>query len=230
MSYQGMEIARRFFAGNETSYDSLVAVGTVGADRWWKEKILDSLGGRPRRIIDQACGTGILTFKLARKFPRARIIGVDLHAGYIQVARQKAAASKQTQVDFIAGRAEEIFIHGPVNAITSSYLAKYADLGMLVSNAESMLSSGGILAMHDFTYPSRHLTAAVWEIYFRLLRSFGRRHYPGWKTVFAELPALLRASRWPQELLATLHRHAFKEMRFETMTFGSAALITCRRV
>ncbi len=230
MSYQGMEIARRFFAGNETSYDRLVAVGTVGADRWWKEKILDSLSGRPRRIIDQACGTGILTFKLARKFPRSRIIGVDLHAGYIEVARQKAAVSKQTLVDFIAGRAEEIFINGPVDGITSSYLAKYADLTMLVSNAESMLASGGILAMHDFIYPPRRLFAAVWEIYFRLLRSFGGRHYPAWKTVFDELPVLLRATRWPQELLETLRRHAFKEISFKTMTFGSAALITCRKV
>ena len=230
MTYQGTEIARRFFAGNGPSYDSLVDAGTVGADRWWKKKILDSLDGRPRRIIDQACGTGILTFKLARKFPRAWIIGVDLHAGYIQVARQKAAVSKQIQVDFIAGHAEEIFINGPVDGITSSYLAKYADLARLVANAEKMLSSGGILAMHDFIYPPRHLFAAVWEIYFRLLRSFGRRHYPAWKTVFDELPILLRATRWPQELLATLRRHAFREIRYETMTFGSAALITCRKV
>ena len=44
------------------------------------------------RILDQACGTGILTLKIARRFPQARIIGVDLTDEYLRVARRKAEA------------------------------------------------------------------------------------------------------------------------------------------
>jgi demethylmenaquinone methyltransferase/2-methoxy-6-polyprenyl-1,4-benzoquinol methylase len=228
--YPGTTLAYRFFSGNGASYDNVVSLCTLGADRWWKRKILNSLCGRPRRIIDQACGTGILTFKLAHKFPRAHIIGIDLHGEYIEVAKKKAAVLKRTNVEFIVGRAEDIAVDGPVDAITSSYLAKYAELSDLVSNAEKMLASNGVLVMHDFIYPPNRLFARIWEMHFKMLQSLGGRHYPAWQRVFHELPILLRTTRWPLQLTRILRNYAFTDITFTAMTFGVSALITCRKV
>lgn len=42
----------------------------------------------PRRILDAGCGTGsLLTFPLAARFPRATVMGVDVHRPSIEFAR-----------------------------------------------------------------------------------------------------------------------------------------------
>ena len=73
-----MEIVQQFFPGTGATYDLIVNLCTFGFDRWWKGRILKKIPAGARLIMDQACGTGILTFKIARKWPGARIVGVDV--------------------------------------------------------------------------------------------------------------------------------------------------------
>jgi demethylmenaquinone methyltransferase/2-methoxy-6-polyprenyl-1,4-benzoquinol methylase len=66
-------------------------------------------------------------------------------------------------VDFILGRAEDVVLDRSCDCITSSYLAKYAELGTLILNAEKMLRPGGLIIMHDFTYPSNPAFLWLWN-------------------------------------------------------------------
>jgi demethylmenaquinone methyltransferase / 2-methoxy-6-polyprenyl-1,4-benzoquinol methylase len=225
----GEALAQRFFSGTGTTYDVMVHLGTIGVDRWWKKKIVDRIPAAPRRIIDQACGTGILTFKLARRFPRCRLVGVELREEYILIAREKAAARHLNNVDFIIGRAEDVTLSAGVDCITSSYLAKYAEIGKLVQNAKRMLRSGGLLVVHDFTYPPGRRFARLWEVYFRILQTAGSRKYPEWRTVFYELPQLLRTTGWVGELTEALQKNAFADITLDSLTFGTSTLVTARR-
>jgi len=169
---------RRFFSGTGTTYDRIVNLCTLGFDRLWKQQILRTIPKGSSRILDQACGTGILTLKIARRFPQARIVGVDLTAEYLRVAQKKAAALGLNRLEFITGRAEEVRPDLIFDCITSSYLAKYADLERLVDNIKHLLRDGGILIMHDFTYPVSPVFARIWEFYFKLLQTFGAWKYP----------------------------------------------------
>ena len=40
------------------------------------------------RILDVACGTGEITYRLARRYPRARVLGVDIEPQLLDVARR----------------------------------------------------------------------------------------------------------------------------------------------
>lgn len=225
----GEVLAHRFFRGTGTTYDSMVNLGTIGFDRWWKKKIVDRIPAAPRCILDQASGTGILTFKIARKFPACRTVGVELREEYITIARQKAAVRPLNNVAFIIGRAEDVLLNAEFDCITSSYLAKYAEIGKLVPNVKRMLRSGGLLIVHDFTYPPGRQFARLWEIYFRLLQTAGSRTYPQWRTVFYELPQLLRSTGWVPELIETLQKNAFADITVEPLTFGTSTLVTARK-
>ena len=66
-----------FPPGTGTHYDEIVDVTTAGRDRLWKEELLGLLD-QPRRVLDLACGTGILTFMLRDRFPDAEVVGVDV--------------------------------------------------------------------------------------------------------------------------------------------------------
>lgn len=218
--------ARRFFGATGPSYDQVARLATLGADLWWKRRILASLPPRPGAILEQACGTGILTAALARRHPGARILALDQEPGYLAVARAKLDGA--ARVELVLGRAEELCPPGPWDCVVSSYLAKYADLPRLAANCRRLLRPGGRLVMHDFTLPPGPLYRRAWEAHFRLLQAAGGRLWPRWRHVFHELPGLLRASRWVPELLGALAGQGFRRIRVMRLTFGSAALVTAQ--
>jgi demethylmenaquinone methyltransferase/2-methoxy-6-polyprenyl-1,4-benzoquinol methylase len=222
----GLDVVNRFFTGTGFSYDRVVNLWTGGFDRYWKNRILALIPPDPRKIIDQACGTGILTLKIARAFPGCEVTGVELREEYLDFARDKARREGLDNVRFLLGRAEEVVPEGHYDCITSSYLAKYADLAPLLTNAGRMLRPGGLLLMHDFTYPANPLFLPLWQTWFRLMQTVGGRFFPEWRTVFHELPAFLRETCWLDDTLALLREQGFADIRCASLTFGTSAIVT----
>jgi demethylmenaquinone methyltransferase / 2-methoxy-6-polyprenyl-1,4-benzoquinol methylase len=227
--YPGVEIANRFFEGTGRSYHLIVNLCTVGFDLWWKEKLLRAIPPNPSHLLDQACGTGILTLKVARRFPSCRVTGVELREEYLDFARKKAGKSNRPNVDFILGRAEDVVLDSPLDCILSSYLAKYAEVKRLIRNAASMLRRGGVMVMHDFTYPRGVLFSRLWKAYFKILQQFGAPCFPEWKTVFFELPGFLRQTRWTSDVVTELRANPFHSIRSESLTWGAAAMVRAVR-
>jgi len=223
------DIVQRFFSGTGASYDQIVNLCTIGFDSLWKKRILSKIPQGPIRILDQACGTGILTFKMAQKYPASQIIGVDITEEYLSIAKCKAEERGFNNVELILGKAEEVLLDRAFDCITSSYLAKYADLGILAANARSMLRDGGSLIIHDFTYPANQTFALVWEFYFKVLQAIGKQCYPDWKTVFYELPGFLRKTRWVIQLVKALETNRFANITVEYLTLGTSAIVTAKR-
>ena len=224
-----LETVQRFFSGTGFSYDQVALLCTLGCDRLWKKKIIDKIPRRPRRILDQASGTGILTFEIARRFPDCEVIGVELRDEYLSIAKEKARALRIGNVRFILGRAEDVVPDGAFDCITSSYLAKYADLKTLLAQAGRMLRPGGLIIMHDFTYPPHSLFRSGWQTYLAILRLLGTKIYPEWRTAFYELPGFLRETRWLTESIALLTEQGFRNLEVEALTFGTSAIVTARK-
>lgn len=59
------------------------------------------------RILDLACGTGEITARVAGLFPQASLIGVDIHAPHLELARNRTRASDE-RVQFQVGSAYEL--------------------------------------------------------------------------------------------------------------------------
>ena len=92
-----------------------------------------------------------------------------------------------------------------------------------------MLSEGGLILFHDFTYPSNPILASAWEIYFKLLQRVGGRQYPEWRNVFYGLPELLRQTTWLRDLPVVLEEKGFTAIEVEHLTLGASALVTAIR-
>lgn len=222
------ELVHRLFYGTGDTYDFMVNLGTFHCDKAWKKKILAQVPPASTRVLDLACGTGIVTFAIAKKLPNGHVIGVDMTKEYLDVARAKAKRLNVTNVEFIHQRAEAVVFDEPFDCVTASYLPKYADLKTLTQNVKGMLKENGLLIMHDFTYPENPLVASLWEFYFRLLQTVGSRFYPQWRTIFYELPQVVRNSTWLPDLIASLHRYGYSEITVERLIVGSAAIVTAR--
>ena len=223
-----LELVEQFFSGTGSTYDHMVNLCTLGIDRFWKERILGKLPS-PRRVMDLACGTGILTFAIAKKFPGCHVIGVELREEYLRIARKKAKELGIANVEFILSRAEDVVLNDSFDCITSSYLAKYVDLKLLVRNMTRLLRDDGLLLFHDFTYPSNPIWATSWEFYFKLLQRFGARKYPQWKNVFYGLPELVRRTSWVEDLRHAMEENSLREIKLQYLIFGASAIMTGRK-
>ena len=101
------DIVKHFFTGTGSSYDSIVNLFTYGADRYWKKKLLAKVP-KSRKILDLACGTGIVAFKLAKMNPCCKIVGVDMMWEYLVEAKKKTFLNNCSEVQLICARAEDV--------------------------------------------------------------------------------------------------------------------------
>ena len=223
------ESAERFFSGNAWSYDHIARVSTLGLDGWWKRKILKKIPKAADRILEQASGTGILTCKIARLFPKSRVIGVELHEEYLKVARKKVRDLDLSNVEFIHGRAEDVILKGGFDCIVSDYLAKYVDLDLLVAHAWRMLRKGGLLIMHELTRPTNPQFLVLWSIHFKFLQAYGNWKHPEWKMALNDVPFLLTTTRWADELTRALRANRFSDIEIENQIFGASVIVSARK-
>jgi 2-polyprenyl-3-methyl-5-hydroxy-6-metoxy-1,4-benzoquinol methylase len=104
---------------------------------------------RGGRIGDLGCGQGWSTIALARAFPAARVVGLDLDDASVAEARRHAAAAG-ADVTFVAGDAVELAGHGPFDLVcvleTLHDLARPADALAAVRRA---LGPGGAVLVVD---------------------------------------------------------------------------------
>jgi demethylmenaquinone methyltransferase/2-methoxy-6-polyprenyl-1,4-benzoquinol methylase len=223
------DLAERFFSRNGATYDQIASLSTLGIDGWWKKIILKTIPKGSGNILDQACGTGILTLKIARQNPQCRVIGIDLQDEYIRIARQKAKDLQLSNVEFIQGRAEDVVLEEKLDCITSSYLAKYADLDRLVAHSNKMLRKGGVLIMHELTYPASPLLKNLWKLNFRFLQSYGAWKYPEWETAFRELPVFLKETKWVNRLTEILKENKFSNIIAKPLSFDASAIVSAQK-
>ena len=229
MIHSRTALAERFFSGNSATYEHIANVCTLGLDRWWKYKILNKIPRHPRQILDQACGTGLLTFKIAQRFPLCRIVGVDLQDEYLAIAKKKVETLQLATVEFIHGKAEDVVLEGEFDCITSCYLAKYADLRVLAEHAHHMLREGGMFIIHELTYPSRLAYAFFWNIHFKLLQAYGKWKHPEWRIALHELPICVKETMWMDELIEALKANKFSDINIEYLAFGASAIVSARK-
>ncbi|TFB10338.1 methyltransferase domain-containing protein [Candidatus Marinimicrobia bacterium MT.SAG.3] len=222
-------VIQRFFPGTGHTYDRIVRLTTFGTDAAWKKEILSRLPKRAERILDLACGTGILTFQLARLYPNAHITGVDITEDYLDVARQTIEKLRIENVSLILSRAEDVKLKTSFDCIVSSYLARYADLEVLTQNCAKMLCSGGILLMHDFVLPTNPIVKSIWNQYFKLLSPFARWRYPEWEPAFSGLANHIRNTTWVQDLTTTMADVHLSDIRVEILGRGISAIVTARK-
>jgi SAM-dependent methyltransferase len=107
------------------------------------EAVLGLLPGRPSRLLDVACGTGIVTRRLAAALPGTRVTGVDLTPG---MARR--AAARLPGAVAVADSRRLPFPDAVFDAVTSIWLLHLvddpADVHAAVAECARVLRPGGV--------------------------------------------------------------------------------------
>jgi len=215
------ELVPRFFEKTARTYDKIVNLTTFGKDKYWKKEIIKKIPNC-NSVLDLACGTGILTFQIAEKLPNAKITGVDITEGYLEIARKKLKPSQK--ISFLRQDAEKINLDQKFDCITSSYIPKYCNAEILIKACLNHLNVGGIIILHDFTYPENKIVRSLWNLYFVVLHAIGYL-LPDWKDVFVELPKLIRETRWLNDYKDTMEKYGLQVDK-QSLTWHTSSILT----
>lgn len=142
-------------------YDRLMADMPYGEWHAWLD-LYWTKHGRPRTVVDLACGTGAIALPLARE--GLRVVGIDLSPDMIEVARRKEAAlraevSFSGEVEWLVGDMRGWSLPELADSIVSmcdglNYLTDEADLARAFAAAHAGLREGGAF-LFDMHHPNQ---------------------------------------------------------------------------
>jgi S-adenosylmethionine-diacylgycerolhomoserine-N-methlytransferase len=108
---------------------------------------------QPRRVLEIGCGTGKNLVQLARAFPMAEIVGMDLSGDMLEKTRRKTQRYG-SRVSLMQGayREEALSIGDPFDLIVFSYCLSMINPGYadVLQRCQQDLSQSGWLAIVDF--------------------------------------------------------------------------------
>lgn len=165
---------RRLFTEIAGVYDRMNHVLSLGLDRRWRRKAVELVRGTPRRILDLACGTGDFAFALARRFPQARITGVDLTPAMLDLARRK---NRSPNIVFLEGNAGDLqpFSHSafqPLNLVSCAFgFRNFPDKAKALGEIRNLIATDGELLVLEFFRPKNKSLGALTSAWVALLAS-----------------------------------------------------------
>ncbi len=170
---QPNRFARRLFAPLPARYDRLAELLSFGQNGRWRAAMVDAVvAAAPRGVVlDVATGTGGVAIQLARR-TRADIVGIDLTAEMLEVARDHVGTEGLTErIHLTVARGEELPVRdGAVDALTFTYLLRYvADPAATVAEMARVVKPGGVVANLEFAVPDGRLWQPLWWLYTRLV-------------------------------------------------------------
>ena len=214
------QLVPKFFGNTSDTYDSVAKWATLGKDDYWKKEILKQIT-KGDSFLDLACGTGILTRKIADKFPNSKITGVDITDGYLKIAKKNSSFYKN--ISFIQQDAEKLKLDSKFDCIISSYISKYCNADVLVKVCCDHLKPGGRIVLHDFIYPKSKAVQKLWNGLFVVLNFLGY-FIPSWKEAFLELPKLIKSSDWLNSYESAMKKNGLQVTR-HYLTWGTSAIL-----
>ncbi len=140
----------RHFAAAAPRYDIATRAMSLGRDGAWKRLLVASLPDlRSPTCVDLACGTGDVSFLLARRYPGGRIVGLDLTEPMLSIAggRNRFPNVRFARRDLCDTGLPD----GSVDIVTGSYALRNApDLVTAIDEIGRILKPGGGAAFLDF--------------------------------------------------------------------------------
>jgi demethylmenaquinone methyltransferase / 2-methoxy-6-polyprenyl-1,4-benzoquinol methylase len=229
---------REMFTEIAPRYDFLNHLLSLELDRVWRARTAQRLRPilqRPdARVLDLCCGTGDLTFALARD-NQARAIGADFsHAMLVRANTKNKAHSQESEPNASAplafSEADALRLPFPDDSfdlVTTAFgFRNLANYESGLREIQRVLNNGGTLAILEFTEPPPGLLGDLYRWYCRTLLPKIGGLLSGSPNAYKYLPASVSRFFRPEELASLMSQVGYRSVSYELWTLGSVALHT----
>jgi demethylmenaquinone methyltransferase / 2-methoxy-6-polyprenyl-1,4-benzoquinol methylase len=183
-SSQRKQHALELFEELPARYDELGAALSFYQDPRWRRAAVEAVAAnRGDRVLDVACGTGLVARALVDRWG-CEVVGLDQSASMLGRARAKLAADQRlaARVTLVEGEAEHLpFADREFDHLTFTYLLRYVDdPAATLRELARVVKPGGRVSSLEFCLPTGAWLWA-WRLYTRVgLPALGRLASRSW--------------------------------------------------
>lgn len=227
------EQVEHMFDSIAPAYDFMNRAMTFGIDKLWRTKAVDMIRRlNPGSILDVATGTGDLAIKLARTIPGAKITGIDLSEGMLEIGRRKVAESGLA--DRIAmTKADCLSLPMPDNSfdcVTVAYgVRNFEHLDRGYSEMARVLRPGGMLCVIELSVPEGKLVRPLYNLYTRHIIPAVGRLISNDSRAYTYLPESIAAMPQGEKMLRLMTDAGLSGATLRRLTFGTCTIYTARK-
>ena len=223
------------FTDVETEYDFLLHLMTLTLDSKWRKRLLSRIDFSSEvKILDLACGTGLVTFEVAHSTATPQlVVGLDLSPAMLRIARRNELRKGEScSIEFVRAAGEFLPFRSELFDYITVGLAfrNFADKLAVFRESLRTLRRAGCFLSVDFVRPGN---SYVWSIYrfhiFCVLPTIGRIVSSHWKRTLVYLANSITLAASPEDVCAFLKEVGFRSVFLEKMSLGIVALIGAQK-
>ena len=229
---------REMFTEIAPRYDFLNHLLSLELDRVWRartaRRLLPILQRPDARVLDLCCGTGDLSFALARSGP-AQVVGADFSHAMLVRANAKTKAHREAtksdaaipQAFFEADALQLPFADASFDLVTTAFgFRNLANYESGLREIRRVLKTGGTLASLEFSEPPPGVLGDLYRWYCRTLLPKIGGILSGNPSAYKYLPASVSRFFRPDELASLMKQVGYESVSYELWTLASVALHT----
>tara|TARA_Y100000746_G_C15365231_1_gene391841 strand:- start:332 stop:994 length:663 start_codon:yes stop_codon:yes gene_type:complete len=155
-------------------YDLLNGILSLGLHKYWRKTAISYLNNNPKKILDIATGTADFAIS-ARKFSKAKIIGIDISKNMINIGKNKIKKlNLQNNIHLQIGDSENLkFNDNYFDATTVGFgVRNFENLEKGLKEIYRTLKKNGIVTILEPSNPEKFPLKQIFNIYFNYLLPF----------------------------------------------------------
>ncbi len=208
-------------------YDLLNRLLSLGLDRWWRRRLVNTVLGA-ERVLDVATGTADVALAIARRDLQARVVGLDPSEGMLDVGRRKLArAGVADRVSLTLGDAQLLpFDANLFDACTVAFgIRNVPDRDQALEEMCRVTRPGGVVAVLELSEPRSGLMGPLARFHVHRMVPWlggllsGAQAYEYLKDSVAAFPPA-------PEFAASMEASGLSNVRARRLGFGTAHLYT----
>lgn len=227
---KGSQVERMFdsIAGR---YDFMNSAMSLGQHHRWRDKALKAaLKELPTKdnlnVLDVACGTGDIAFRLHSLLPASKITGIDLSEGMLEEARKKLNELPERSQELIAfGKGDSLsmpFHDNVFDLITVAYgVRNFSDLRKGLTEMRRVLKIGGVLCVIELSTPKNILTRTAYNLYAGKIIPWMGKKVTGDNRAYSYLPESIEACPQREDMAALMYASGFTRVEWKSLSFGA---------
>lgn len=223
----------KMFDNIAPTYDRLNHTLSLGIDRLWRNKAIDSLKPfSPQNILDIATGTGDFAILAAKRLKPKNIIGADISLEMMEIAAHKV--NQQVLERIISFQREDCmsltFADSTFDAVTVAYGARNLEsLDKGLQEILRVLRPGGHLLMLELASPKSTPMKQLFWVYSHLVIPFVGWLFSRDVKAYKYLTDSVNAFPQGEIMEGILKQNGFYEVRWKRFTYGICTMYLARK-
>ena len=218
----------QMFDNISNNYDGLNRVITFGIDVKWRQKVVDLVKEtQPNSILDIATGTGDLAILESQQIPNAKVVGLDISAGMLEVGKGKInQLGLEKSITMVLGDSENIpYPDNFFDAITVSYgVRNFEDLEKGLTEIRRVLKPKGIFVILETSVPTKFPYKQGYQFHSKIILPIIGKLFSKDKTAYSYLSESANSFPHGETFNKILRNVGFNNVVDIPVTFGVSTI------